>query len=61
MHNQTDDKVAVPMVQETKKRFSNLNGCSFDRGCYSPYNYRELNKLLESATLPKKRETLFSR
>jgi len=54
MHNQTDDKVAVPMVQEAKKRFSNLNGCSFDKGCYSPYNFIELNKLLKSATLPKK-------
>jgi len=38
MHNQTDDKVAVHMVQEAKKRFSNLNGCSFDKGYYSPYN-----------------------
>ena len=54
MHNQTDDKVAVHMVHKAKKRFSNLNGCSFDKGCYSPYNVTELNKLLDSVTLPKK-------
>ncbi len=54
MHNQTDDKVAVPMVQEAKERFSNLNGCSFDKGCYSPHNFIELRKLLDSVTLPKK-------
>jgi len=54
MHNQTDDKVAVHMVQEAKKRFPDLNGCSFDKGCYSPYNRIELKKLLDSVTLPKK-------
>jgi len=54
MHNQTDDKVAVHMVQEAKKRFPDLNGCSFDRGCYSPYNLVKLKKLLDSVTLPKK-------
>jgi IS5 family transposase len=54
MRNQTDDKVAVHMVQEAKKRFSNLKGCSFDKGCYSPYNFIELKKLLDSVTLPKK-------
>ncbi len=54
MHNQTDDKVVVHMVQEAKKRFSNLNGCSFDKGYYSPYNLTELKKLLDSVTLPKK-------
>jgi len=54
MRNQTDDKVAVSMVQEAKKRFPNLNGCSFDKGFYSPHNFIELKKLLESVTLPKK-------
>ncbi len=36
MQQQTDEKVAVVMVQETKDRYENLFGCSFDRGCYSP-------------------------
>ena len=54
MHNQTDEKVAVPMVQDAKKRFSNLNGCSFDKGCYSPHNIIKLSELLDSVTLPKK-------
>jgi len=54
MHKQTDDKVAVHMVKEAKKRFSNLNGCSFDKGYYSPSNRNELKKLVDSVTLPKK-------
>ena len=42
------------MVQGAKERFSDLNGCSFDKGCYNPYNLIKLNKLLDSVTLPKK-------
>ena len=60
MQNQTDDKVTVPMVQEAKKRFSELNGCSFDKGCYSPFNYKELKKLLDSVILPKKGKLSFA-
>jgi len=48
------NKVAVHMVKEAKKRFTHLNGCSFDKGYYSPDNRTELNKLLDSVTLPKK-------
>ena len=54
MHKQTDDKVAVHMVKEAKKRFTHLNGCSFDKGYYTPDNRTELKKLLDSVTLPKK-------
>ena len=54
MEKQTDDKVAVPMVEETKKRFPGLIGCSFDKGFYTPANKLELAKLLDKVILPKK-------
>ena len=32
MQNETDDKVAVPVVMEVQSRFENFTGCSFDKG-----------------------------
>ncbi|MCP4760456.1 MAG: ISNCY family transposase [archaeon] len=54
MENETDDKVAVPMVMETKKRYPGLETCSFDKGFYSPENQLELQKELRLCVLPKK-------
>jgi len=54
MQQQTDDKVAVVMVQETKDRFVNLVGSSFDRGFYSPENKSQLAEILDHVVLPKK-------
>jgi hypothetical protein len=54
MKNQTDDKVAVSMVQTAKGKFSNLTSCSFDKGFYTPSNKNELNTLLNGVILPKK-------
>jgi len=54
MEKLTDDKVAVPMVEETKQRFSDLNSCSFDKGFYTPANKLELGKILDKVILPKK-------
>jgi len=54
MQQQTDDKVAVVMIQETKERFENLAGCSFDRGFYSPDNKSRLTNILDYIILPKK-------
>lgn len=54
MQKQTDQDVAVLMVQETRKRFPNLAVCSFDQGFHSPQNQRSLADLLELAVLPKK-------
>jgi transposase, IS5 family len=54
MQQQTDDKVAVDMVQETKDRFANLVGCSFDKGFYSPENKSQLPEILDYVVLPKK-------
>jgi len=54
MQQQTDDKLAVVIVQETKNRFANLVGSSFDRGFYSPENKNQLAKILDYVVLPKK-------
>jgi hypothetical protein len=54
MQQQADDKVALPIVQETKDRFANLAVCSFDKGFYSPENKRRLSEILDYVVLPKK-------
>jgi IS5 family transposase len=54
MQKETDDKIAVAIVKEIQKRFSNFRICSFDKGFYSPENRKELAELLDLSVLPKK-------
>ena len=54
MRNETDDKIAVPIIQETKERFVELGGCSFDKGFHSPENQEKLRELLDRVVLPRK-------
>ncbi len=54
MENQTDDKIAVQMVIDAKKKFASLGCCSFDKGFYTPNNKKELQPLLDKVILPKK-------
>ncbi len=54
MRRQTDEKVAVEIVEETKKRFPDLAVVSWDKGAYSPQNQRELKALPDLVVLPKK-------
>ena len=54
MQNETDDKVAVPMVKEALKRFPNLSQCSFDKGFHSNENQDQLAELLKKVILPRK-------
>ena len=54
MIKKTDDKIAVAMVGTTKKKYSNLKSCSFDKGFYTPENRIKLNKILDFVVLPKK-------
>ena len=54
MENQMDEAVAVLMVEETKKKFSNFNSCSFDKGFYSPENKKNLKSIIGNVILPKK-------
>ena len=54
MWQETDDKVAVPMIEEALQRFPMINQCSFDKGYYSKDNIPALNELLDNVILPKK-------
>ncbi|MCP5017165.1 MAG: ISNCY family transposase [Ketobacter sp.] len=54
MEKQTDDKVAVSMIEETQARFPRLRLCSFDKGFYTPQNREALQERLEKVVLPKK-------
>ena len=54
MNRETDDKISISIIKETKKLFNNLTTCSFDKGFYSKKNKEELSKLLEFPILPKK-------
>ncbi len=54
MQQKTDDQVTVSMVEESKKRFANLNVCSFDKGFHSPDNQHALKDQLELVALPRK-------
>lgn len=54
MEKQTDDRVAVAMVDAAQYKFPKLRGCSFDKGFYSPSNKKELINKLDVLVLPKK-------
>ncbi len=54
MQNQTDDQVTVEMVVQAKKRFADLNACSFDKGFHSQANQAALKEQLELVALPRK-------
>ena len=54
MEKETDDKIAVEMVSESRKRFPQLAIASFDKGFHSPRNQIELKEHLEQVILPKK-------
>ncbi len=54
MQNETDDKIAVPIVRETKERFPEFNSCSFDKGFHSPSNQQDLNDIFDRVVLPRK-------
>jgi len=52
MEKETDDKVAVSMISETKEKFSNLTACSFDKGFHSPANQKDLQEYHDKVILP---------
>ncbi len=54
MWQETDDIVAIPMIDDAKKRFPRINQCSFDKGFHSKNNVTELNQRLDNVILPKK-------
>jgi hypothetical protein len=54
MEHETDDQIAIPMVEESKKKFSSLAACSFDKGFHSPANQKDLQEHLDNVILPRK-------
>ncbi len=54
MTQETDDKIAVTMVDHAQRRFPALTQCSFDKGFHSPENQKELAKRLDFVVLPRK-------
>ncbi len=54
MEKETDDKIPVIMVKETKEKHTTLTQCSFDKGFHSPGNQRDLRQILDRVVLPKK-------
>lgn len=54
MVNQTDEAVALPMIEETQERFPQLKQCSFDTGFHSLDNQSKLRALLDMVVLPVK-------
>ncbi len=45
---------AVPVIEQARQNFPDLNSCSFDRGFHSPANQLALGELLDECALPKK-------
>jgi len=54
MENIIDIDAAVPLTAGAKGRFPALDGCSYDRGFYSPDNLIDLQKIIDKVALPKK-------
>ena len=54
MQGETDDQVAVPVVEDLARRFPNLNSVSLDKGFHSPANQTRLAEVVPFPVLPKK-------
>ncbi len=54
MVRETDDQVAVPVVEDLARRFPNLHSISLDKGFHSPANQKQLAELVPLPVLPKK-------
>ena len=54
MQGTTDDAVAVPIVEETRRRFSNLHSVSMDQGFHSKDNQADLKEIVNVVVMPRK-------
>ena len=54
MEKLEDADVAVSFTEDTKKKFTNLKTCSYDKGFYSAANKAALSKILDFVIMPKK-------
>jgi len=54
MEKTTDDQVAVPVTEQTKERFPQLESMSYDKGFHSPANQAALKDIVGQVVLPRK-------
>jgi len=54
MQHETDDQVAVPVVEELAQRYPKITSVSFDQGFHSPANQQRLAEVVDFPVLPKK-------
>ena len=54
MEKQTDDQIAVSMVEKSQQHFPDLKLVSFDKGFHSPENQRVLGENLDVLAMPRK-------
>jgi IS5 family transposase len=53
MQKEQDVEIAVPFAKEIVDRYE-VDSISYDKGCWSPKNYKELKRLVPNVVLPKK-------
>ncbi len=53
MQGETDDQVAVPVVEELAQRYPRIASISFDQGFHSPANQQRLAEVVDFPVLPK--------
>jgi len=54
MEHETDEQIAVTIVEEIKKKYPAVSTCSFDKGFHSKENQAKLATLLDRVVLPRK-------
>lgn len=54
MEKETDDKIAVEVIRDVKRKIPTFFRCSFDKGFHSPKNQEDLSELLDHVVLPRK-------
>jgi transposase, IS5 family len=54
MQRETDEQIAVPVVEDLAKRFPNINSVSLDMSYHSPANQQRFAELADFPVLPKK-------
>jgi IS5 family transposase len=54
MEKTTDDRIAVPLIEETCARFAEVRSASMDKGFHSPTNQTRLAKIIQLPVVPKK-------
>lgn len=54
MQGETDDQVAVALVEDLAKRYPSITSASLDKGFHSPANQRQLADIIDFPVLPKK-------